>query len=67
MSLTTASLVGSGHLDKAAIFGAAGDSVWAQTPGYKVRGLTTSPVGSTRDLLYMGMSDAISFSVRGRH
>jgi profilin len=40
MSLTAASLVGSGHLDKAAIFGAAGDSVWAQTAGYTVRGLS---------------------------
>jgi len=30
------SLVGSGHLDKAAIFGALGDSVWAQTKGYSV-------------------------------
>jgi len=30
------SLVGSGHLDKAAIFSAAGDSVWATTPGFTI-------------------------------
>jgi len=30
------SLVGSGHVDKAAIVSAAGDSVWASTPGFVV-------------------------------
>ncbi|KAK4204164.1 putative profilin [Triangularia verruculosa] len=30
------SLVGSGHIDKAAIFSAAGDSTWAATPGFTV-------------------------------
>ncbi|KAK0665907.1 putative profilin [Cercophora samala] len=30
------SLVGSGHIDKAAIFSAAGDSTWAVTPGFTV-------------------------------
>jgi len=30
------SLVGSGHADKAAIYSAAGDSVWATSPGFKV-------------------------------
>jgi hypothetical protein len=36
------SLVGTGHLDKAAIVSAAGDSVWAQTPGFTVCLLLTS-------------------------
>ncbi|KAK0751086.1 profilin [Schizothecium vesticola] len=31
------SLVGSGHIDKAAIISAAGDSVWATTPGFDVK------------------------------
>lgn len=31
------SLVGSGHVDKAAIVSAAGDSVWAATAGFTVR------------------------------
>ncbi|KAF8537858.1 profilin [Trichophaea hybrida] len=30
------SLIGSGKVDKAAIFSAAGDSVWAASPGFKV-------------------------------
>jgi len=30
------SLVGSGHVDKAAIVSAAGDSVWASTPGFTI-------------------------------
>ncbi|KAK7747764.1 profilin, required for normal timing of actin polymerization in response to thermal stress [Diatrype stigma] len=30
------SLVGSGHIDKAAIISAAGDSVWAATSGFSV-------------------------------
>ncbi|KAK4231344.1 profilin [Podospora fimiseda] len=30
------SLVGTGHIDKAAIFSAAGDSTWASTPGFTV-------------------------------
>ncbi|KAK4193875.1 profilin [Podospora australis] len=30
------SLVGSGHIDKAAIVSAAGDSTWAATPGFSV-------------------------------
>ncbi|KAK3987855.1 putative profilin [Cladorrhinum sp. PSN332] len=30
------SLVGTGHIDKAAIFSAAGDSTWAATPGFTV-------------------------------
>ena len=35
-ALTLDSLVGSGHVDKAAIVSAAGDSVWAESPGFKV-------------------------------
>ncbi|CAP70402.1 uncharacterized protein PODANS_3_4810, partial [Podospora anserina S mat+] len=31
------SLVGSGHIDKAAIVSAAGDSTWAANPGFTVR------------------------------
>ncbi|KAI1265822.1 Profilin/allergen [Xylariaceae sp. FL1019] len=31
------SLVGSGHLDKAAIVSAAGDSVWAASPGFNTQ------------------------------
>jgi hypothetical protein len=31
------SLVGSGHIDKAAIISAAGDSVWATSSGFTVR------------------------------
>ncbi|KFZ11393.1 hypothetical protein V501_04803 [Pseudogymnoascus sp. VKM F-4519 (FW-2642)] len=31
------SLVGSGHADKAALISAAGDSVWAKTPGFEVK------------------------------
>jgi len=31
------SLVGSGKIDKAAIFSAAGDSVWAVTPGFQIK------------------------------
>jgi len=31
------SLCGSPHIDKAAIFSAAGDSVWAATPGYHIK------------------------------
>ncbi|KAK3352991.1 profilin [Lasiosphaeria hispida] len=31
------SLVGSGHIDKAAIVSAAGDSTWASTPGFAVK------------------------------
>lgn len=31
--------MGSGHLDKAALISAAGDSVWAKTPGFEVRRL----------------------------
>ncbi|OAA64248.1 profilin [Niveomyces insectorum RCEF 264] len=31
------SLVGSGHIDKAAIISAAGDSVWASSPGFTVK------------------------------
>ncbi|RPA77860.1 Profilin/allergen [Ascobolus immersus RN42] len=31
------SLVGSGKIDKAAIFSAAGDSVWAVTPGFNIK------------------------------
>lgn len=31
------SLVGTGHVDKAAIISAAGDSVWAASPGFDVR------------------------------
>ncbi|KAL1866113.1 hypothetical protein VTK73DRAFT_4906 [Phialemonium thermophilum] len=31
------SLVGSGHIDKAAIISAAGDSTWASTPGFEVK------------------------------
>lgn len=30
-------MVGSGHSDKAALISAAGDSVWAKTPGFEVR------------------------------
>jgi len=30
------SLVGSGHIDKACIVSAAGDSVWATTPGFQI-------------------------------
>ena len=30
-------MVGSGHADKAALISAAGDSVWAKTPGFEVR------------------------------
>jgi len=30
------SLVGSGHVDKGAIYSVAGDSVWAATPGFAV-------------------------------
>jgi len=30
-------LVATGHIDKAAIFSAAGDSVWAATPGFTVK------------------------------
>lgn len=31
------SLVGSGHLDKAAIISAAGDSIWSSTPGFTLK------------------------------
>ncbi|KFY21089.1 hypothetical protein V491_03170 [Pseudogymnoascus sp. VKM F-3775] len=31
------SLVGSGHLDKAALISAVGDSVWAKTAGFEVK------------------------------
>jgi len=31
------SLVGTGHIDKAAIISAAGDSVWATTPGFSLK------------------------------
>lgn len=34
--LTPRSLVGSGNVDKAAIFDAGGSSVWAATPGFQV-------------------------------
>lgn len=31
------SMVGSGHVDKGAIYSAAGDSVWATSAGFEVR------------------------------
>jgi hypothetical protein len=31
------SLVGSGHIDKGAIYSIKGDSVWATSPGFTVR------------------------------
>lgn len=33
------SLVGTGNIDKAAIFNSEGTSVWAASPDFKVRGL----------------------------
>ncbi|KAL3484992.1 Profilin/allergen [Aspergillus germanicus] len=36
-SYIDSSLVGSGHIDKAAIGGAAGDSIWAVSPGFNIR------------------------------
>jgi hypothetical protein len=39
------SLVGSGHLDKAAIFSAAGDSTWASSAGFTVCLFPFAPTG----------------------
>jgi hypothetical protein len=42
-------LVGSGHADKAALISAAGDSVWAKTPGFEVRTLPPRVGGLSLD------------------
>lgn len=41
--------MGSGHADKAALVSAAGDSVWAKTPGFEVRTLLQCIGGSILD------------------
>jgi len=38
------SLVGSGHVDKAAIVSAAGDSIWAATPGFTISTSETNEI-----------------------
>jgi len=37
------SMVASGHVAKGAIYSKAGDSAWAQSPGFDVRYITTTP------------------------
>jgi len=49
------SLVGSGHLDKAAIVGAAGDSVWATSPGF-----TISPTEMKEVVAVLAGGDAVT-------
>jgi len=41
------SLVGSGHVDKAAIVSAAGDSIWAATPGFTISTSETNEIVAT--------------------
>ncbi|KNG81395.1 hypothetical protein ANOM_009902 [Aspergillus nomiae NRRL 13137] len=52
------SLVGTGHVDKAAIISGTGDSTWASSPGFS---LTTDEFGS----FIAGFSDASSLHSNG--
>ncbi|KAB8258130.1 profilin crystallized from sodium formate [Aspergillus pseudonomiae] len=57
-SYVDTSLVGSGHIDKAAIFSGGGDNIWASTPGFSV---TPAEIQS----LITGFSDASSLHSNG--
>ncbi|CAN6668123.1 profilin [Trichomonascus vanleenenianus] len=53
-------LVGSGAIDKAALFSSTGDSVWAQTPGFNVSAAEVSEILS-------GYKDISGLQEKGLH
>jgi len=75
------SLVGTGHIDKAAIISAAGDSTWAATPGFTVSAdemknivqiLAENGKGSSVDKafadgLHVGGERYVAFNIVDRH
>ncbi|KAK3339372.1 profilin [Neurospora tetraspora] len=82
-SYVDTSLVGTGHIDKAAIISAAGDSTWAVTPGFEVKpdemkfiAAVVAENGNAEgpnvkkvfaDGIHVGGQRYVAFNVEGRH